>query len=844
MVCAPDGSAHPGGKRKEWVLVDNYTDAKALILEKDVQKGDNRGPCPDGSWLTLGHMDWLQVRPLSGPESCVGIPLDRVDECSQNLSVDGNADFMYRQPLYIFQEFPLVRQEAVDHFWTQPAAFMVITRLHSNGQSQKSFEEAVDQQLQRRDLPPECPDVPIFFWNDTPSGERLDRSVTCLRYRTLELCDIILIAKSDSVESLLTYSGRLYSLPETGDTYSYYCINENEFSPTGGLAVEDDCVSLTSTRFSVRSASACRTLLPSLQKIFANGTERPAFFVTGMEDINLISYDNSSQRICKIFRSILKLDSSFWQAFENCTTRLGIRESVLPLWNSRTDGSLLKEDLAEAYQRLKDSFTYLRRTNRLNQDWVRPLGELINLLSHISQNCVLWQVCYILLNGIQGIIRRVEEWSSNNAFLDDDSNREIMRMVRGVDRLLEHITRMEGELVHQPETRPMLFDIPANLLEFYLFFSDKCAQYLKNREGPDKQESFQLLLIPNLCSRISIHDHLNSGLNKNRLLYIEIPLGLLYEPSHVVCVLVHEVAHHSSEQARNRTVRFQDLLSCTAFILADELDMGDSDAVFLRLRELLDSCYPPDKRDYMQDIFSNLLNTASHIYQNGSYVEELWDLYMNAMSEAPKAEQLMWLNQHVTGYRRYMEEKVLDRLDKLLWEVENLFKETYADLAMLTLLGLRAEDYMAMLEKSDAVHSSKNENSFACKIERAALVLCAIDPTNLLGLAEYAAPSRPLATSILKYCQILLDENVSPEMLPTRSGSCGYHSLEVAASILHYLSVCCESIRQYDALEQNCSAKEEIQSNFREFAVKQRFASLEFFQSLEAYRPQIIHRSE
>ena len=824
--------------------MSNYTDAKALILGKDVRRGEDRGSRPAESWFTLGHMDWLQVRALSGPKIRCGIPLDKVSACSQNLSVDKDADFMYRQPLYIFQEFLPAQREAVERFWSQPAAFLVITRLHSNGQSQELFEEAVDRQLRRRDLPPGCPDALIFPWGDTLPDGRLEHAVTYLRYRTLELCDIILIAKSDSVESLLTYSGRLYSLPETGDTYSYYCINGNELSPVGGLAVDGDCVPLTSTRFSVRSAGACRALLPALQDIFANETGRPAFFVTGMEDINLISYNNSSRQICQIFRNILALGVDFWRAFENCTTRLGIRESTLPLWDSQINDPPLKADLTEAYQRLKDSFTYLRRMNRLNQDWVRPLGELINLLSHISQNCVLWQVCYILLNGIQGIIRRVEEWSSNGAFLDGHNNREIMRMIRGVDRLLEHITRMEGELVHHPETRPMLCDIPANLLEFYLFFSDKCTQYLKNREGQNGQDSFQLLLIPNLCSRISIHDHLNSGFNKNRLLYIEIPLGLLYEPSHVVCVLVHEVAHHSSERARNRTVRFQDLLSCTAFILADELDMGDSDAVFFRLRELLDSCYPPDKRDYMQDIFPNLLNTASHIYQNDSYVEELWDLYMNAMFKASRAEQLMWLNRHVTGYRRYMDKEVLDRLDKLLWEVENLFKETYADLAMLTLLGLRAEDYMSMLEKSDAVHSSKNENSFACKIERAALVLCAIDPTNLLGLAEYAAPSRPLATSILKYCQILLDENVSPEMLPTRSGSCGYHSLEVAASILHYLSICCESIRQYDALEQNRGAKEEIQSNFREFAIKQRFASLDFFQNLEAYRPQIIHRSE
>ena len=52
-------------------------------------------------------------------------------------------------------------------------------------------------------------------------------------------------------------------------------------------------------------------------------------------------------------------------------------------------GSPLKTNLTEAYQRLKNSFTYLRRTNRLNQNLARPLGELINLLSHNSQNCML-----------------------------------------------------------------------------------------------------------------------------------------------------------------------------------------------------------------------------------------------------------------------------------------------------------------------------------------------------------------------------------------------------------------------------------------------------------------------
>ena len=88
--------------------------------------------------------------------------------------------------------------------------------------------------------------------------------------------------------------------------------------------MDGDCVPLTSTRFSVRSVGACRALLLALQNIFTNVTEQPAFFVTGMEDINLISYNNSSRQICQIFRNILALGSDFWRAFENCTTRLGI----------------------------------------------------------------------------------------------------------------------------------------------------------------------------------------------------------------------------------------------------------------------------------------------------------------------------------------------------------------------------------------------------------------------------------------------------------------------------------------------------------------------------------------
>lgn len=819
----------------------NYTDLKAVLMEKSPRRTDIGINRPAGAWLALGHMDWIQINSIPGIEvDGGGICLNQVKAYTHELSTKGAEAFIYRQPLYILQEFPQVWRESVDRFWNMSSAFMTITRCYSDSQRQQNFEVAVERQLQRYS---DSERSRIFSAQDVPEGP-LGHNVVYLCYRTFELSDVILVAKSDSAESLLACVGRLYTLPEVRDLYSYYCIGWNELGPVKGLAVEDDCISLISTRFAVHRSRKCRAQLEVLQTVFSQrNTPAPAFLVTGMEDINLIAANKNSVQMCELFQYMLSIGDDFWEAFDSSTTRLGILEVSLPLWSAEEEYGSLKGELVEAYQHLKESFFLQIGTHQLEQDWVHPLSELISLLSHLCRNCVLWQVCYILLDGIRGIIRLVEEWSLGSARLGERNEQEVMRMIRGVDRLIEHIIRMEGELVHHPETRPMLFDVPTNLLEFYLIFSDQCILYLQNREGQNRQRGFQLLLIPNLCQQISIHDQLNSERSENRLLYVEIPLGMLYDPSHVICVLVHEMAHHSGEKARNRKSRFLDLATCAAFILADELDMGKNDTVVRRVKTLIKQIYPVDKRDYIRDIIHYLLETMDVIGQTESYVEEFWNLYLDRLDASP-AERMAWLNQHTADYHHKRGERLHKQLEKLLWEVEYLFKETYADLAMFTLLGLEAKDYIIMLEKSEGAQSTEDQISYACKIERAALVLCAIDPKNLLGLSYCANAEHPLAIDIQQYCQILLNESADVGLLPVKGDDCGYHSLEVAGTILHYLHTCCDSIQYYDSLNQNRQAKLEIQQNFREYAVKQRFASIDFFHTIEEYRPRIIRRRE
>lgn len=817
-----------------------YTDLRAIVMEKGTHRKEMFISCPPDSWLMLGHMDWLRVERVgSHSDGSAGAHLDQLKAYSQNLSVNQAKASAYAQPLYVLREFPDEQHTCVEAFWNRPSAFMTITRVHSTGQSQELFESAITAQLNGTEEDESFGSIlPYDAYIETEPEARLGKQVIYMYYRSLELSDIILITKSDSVEALLSCIGKLYTLEEAGDIYSYYCISGSEVK----RAVDNDSIPLISTRFAVRSASACHDKLKALRELFPNQDGKPssAFFITGMEDINLITCSRSSWNLCDIFRRILSMGENFYLAFNESTTRLGIEETSLhfslPKTGKPSDTPSDAQDLVRACKELRDSFVTLYEKHPLESDWVRPLMELLNMLYHMSGNCVLRQVCYILLNGLRGMIHCVQEQFFGESFRVK-KDKEIMQMVTGIDRLMEHIIRMEGELVHHPETRPTLFDIPVNLLEFYLMFSDQTIRYFQDREVDRRKCDYQLLLIPNLCEEISIHDHLNDQQSDKRLLFVEIPLGLIYNPFSVVCKLVHEVAHYGGETARKRELRFSHLVNCSAFLLADALGMASSNTVLRMLRCQIDSCYPAERKLYMRDIIDYLFETVNDIGQNDVTVERLWDLYLNE-SECPSDKKMAWLSKHITDYRKKRGERLERKLAKVLWEIESLFKETYADLAMLTLLGLCAEDYIKLLEELE--DSGFDEVSFACKIERAALVLCAIDEKGFLGLSSCL--NHPLAHNIHTYCRVWQDKDGNIDDLPSQNGGCGYHSFEIVDIILHYLRECLMIIRQYDNKEKNRVEREQIQENFRMFAREQRFASLEFFRTVESYRPKLVYR--
>lgn len=835
-----------------------YTDIKAIHMERERK---NTRTSITEKWLTLGHFSWTYVENLSDIlANKTEVNLEGIRK--QNLSIVGRKarEKSYCQPIYILREFDLSQKEAVDSFWNKQAAFMVITRIHSRLPSQLEFEKSVDEQL----------GVNAKVDSTIP----LTSTVISLRYRTLDLSDVVLVMKSDSVYELMYKLGKLYSTPSIGDIYSYYCIRQDELlcDPTSSLALSSDSGILASIRFAVRNAKTMNTFLDDLKKLpqFRDSeAHRCIFFVTGTEDINAVTTNLSSSELCSIFgfiHSKLDQEPSFQDAVDDVTSRIGIPEAVLEINQCERKPDSFVNDLKTVYTSLRSTLVDTLVAEK-PKDWHRTILETLDSLIEMSTNSVLRPVCFILLGAINGIVDKIA-----NKLIDCvEMEQELNEFLIGTTYVMEHILRMEGELVHHPETRPLLFDIPASILEFDLALVDRCANYFKMREykcqdpamlaEADNRE-YYFLLVPRLYTDITIHDFCNKRDDNLRLLYVEIPLSLMYNPFEVACSLVHEAAHHSGEITRHRHLRHKRLCYCCSVLLAESLGVDNSEkTVTLIYRQL--SLLLVDElkqrsiagRVYLRDLLPLYFSLTQKMFCNKDICLEFMRDYVYNNSDCSQIPEQLF-DQVYSEYLEAMRESSIHEVQKRIEQVVSLFSECYADLAMKTLLSLSDSEYLKLLLKDYTLYShSKNGNipsktdstTYVLLLERVSLVLCASNNNVLQSLEEIPEQQSELTffvNDLIAFCRELVKSgNRTTSNLPYNSSeipSMPYHAFCILDAIRGYLQQCLTTMKQLDEIPENAVQKQGIEESFKTFAKEKRLASDTFLDEIGQYRARLI----
>lgn len=776
-------------------------------------------------WLVLGHFDTLSIEQLP----CLNSPLRTIwGDIKAKRSME-KKDTVYFHPTYLVSE----ETDRFSGFLNEERPFLFFTRIHSSAMEDVGIDALRDE---LKAIFEKNPDIPHFY------------------AKTLELSDLVLLSKSNSIVRLLSVLEELSNSPVVGDIYSYCCVSQTALTEDRGTQYIDseDEIGLVSLRFAVRDSLAAAK--KQVEK-WMDGRDHKCFFVTGTEDVNLLLNDISSAELVLLLKDII-MDSSngeIWEHFDDMTTRLGV-----PILDSLMDDPKLLDGppsrILSSYQGLYSRL--MRHTELSAANWFQPLLQMLNTLTAVGENCVLNQLCYVLLDGLQGLMEKIEGKSSISSLSD------VQSFVSGMVYLTEHMIRMESQLIHHPETRPLLFHIPASIMELDLAFVDLCAEYLQIAD-PQKRH-FYFSIIPALQSTVHIKNLVYQEGDQAYLLYVGIPLDCCYDPGFIVRVLVHEIAHFSGEKARFRESREDGMIGCCAYMLCQLLEIEHKKAGTRLLAQKLKEIIRKEERLegqsllIMENLMPVLQESCRTVFFNQQLIYQL--LALDAQDgDGSRTSKMQRLEGYVQNYKHLLSVGGIQAVTDALMELETLYRECYADIAMIQLLDMDAQAYFELIQRSYEVLDQSRPKSVlerknwegtkrfreAVVVQRAGLVIAASFPEDVEHIQLNIGGTSSLGQKIVRYFREFRQNsernmrNADLNMSSSSNKSC-FLDFKVADEIYKYLCKCRNEMLAIG--KQHHEEKRHIRDIYDTFAVREQYMSPTQVESISAFRKKLLRR--
>lgn len=646
-----------------------------------------------GNWTVLGYFDFLQVYPLPRENR---FWLSDILKHNQDLSARLDGD-------YYFHPFHLTtgRSESADEeeyrrFWTEngsmPFLFLTLVQEAKLG-SAKKIQGAVMTQGKYETVKRVC-------------------------YRTMDLSDLVVVWRSDSMHDIFQAIHELYQMEEVGDMSTFSTISQdfiNAFTDGDTLNPDDGREFFASARYVVRSA---RESYDYLQQLKAAGIDiSHIYFSTGMEDLHMLQEHMSLADFMRFLRAHLEdshrraSEASRRRAFFESSTRLGIMENGVnaaspsgkpeALREARKQGSDRGEgegsSTGNAESALSDNcrslLTQFQAARERASDvlgpyeisWMKPASNLLNALADMSKNWVMDGFCYLIYDAARLFCQKIEKRSAlRQPMKTKEETERVQRFIRGWGGLMEQATRTDGRFIQMPGFSPAICEIPAHLLEFYLSVVMYCADLMAS--GPEERDvDVALLLVPKICRRMKVIAILEKARSKDHLLYVDIPMEMLYEPASVLCCLCHELAHYVGERWRERQSRGNKIIYSAAYELACQLKIPSDSVIQEIYFNLKDLCERKDKTaiSYAESLSILVRMGIKSLVSDDTVFSKWHKLYQDSRNRS--SEQTRFTQFESEIYRNQILADTTDLFD----DIENLiylFRECYADIAMLYLL--------------------------------------------------------------------------------------------------------------------------------------------------------------
>ena len=738
------------------------------LTQKPLQAGE-----PEPFWIALGYFDTLQIYPLPMEDSG-GRWIQATYQEDLRIAQTLNGQF-YFHPVHLTacdEEDPLHRVQ----FFLRDTAYLAVTFVQAYNTDVLALKAQIRQALPQ-------------------SSQQL--SWVC--YHTLNLSDAVILWKSDGLMPILKAIRTLYYLPQVGDLRTVPAV----FVPTllqgcDAPTPQEEVLPLVLTRYLVRSAHWAGQYFLNADKSW----QETPFITSGMEDLSTVSRELPAQALLEHLRARLinqKLQDIFTKAFLESEIHLGVQEEDVP-----PEPPQESPLTARCEALLADFLRLPAHRHDGNQDWIKVATELFNALPDMSRSAVSDGFCYLILESAALFCREMTNLSQPDSY----QIRFIQRFLRGWGTLMEQSMRQDGKLSQQPGYSPALCQIPASLLELYLAFHAECCQVLQKLALDDAQFSF--LLVPKLCRRIKVEVTIQKAPPCNRLLYVDIPYALLYEPEQVLPHLCHEISHFCGERWRNRTIRKTHLTRVCAKVLAATLQLyhpAAEETIEELLRQGLE-----DSALFLDPLFDAICNEAVTLLLEEDKLQLVlqaaqWstsDSQTSLLKYHAQLLETLAIRQEIIEPRKANEDHPNHLFFSLTREYKYLFRECYADISMLFLLGLDMETYFRLIRNELKLMSrcSNLYQNYDLTVERWAVVSHVVyhaDENSLHSLASEELLRRFVRDVHLCYSYFFDDQKLDADRF--EEAMYRFHPPACIAELTAYLRACRASMKASCALD-------------------------------------------
>ncbi len=674
--------------------------------------------------VSLGYFDTLQIYPLPN-ESKSDNWLRDLWEHSIKLSGKLMSDIYYH-PLYITLS---PDRSLPDGFWECNTEFMFVTLVHFS--------------LERR-LPDEDTDrfdkvsdkIASFVEGSTPN-------VLAACYQSINLSDMVVIWKSDSLLAIMEKINALYQYEEIGDLRT-----------TGGFPLSGkhspqmkaERIPYVSFRFGVRNMKEAFRFATLMHDKYNWWPTPGGYFTTGAEDLDYVFQNLSSASFLDLISFWFedqKINACLQKAFYESYTHLGINNQSLLGVNKEsakepeTANSNNKDSepppahintmLAQKCKMLFDSFQTLRKSQKDElYSWYKPVSNQLNALVNMSWICVLDGFCYLILDGVSMFCKKIFPYLAGERQVSLEMLGRIQRFIRGWGTLVDQALRVDGQFIQSPGFSPLLYDIPVNLLEFYLAFTKRCMNLMQSPEPENDRHHYALFLLPKLCRRTKVQDIFQDPPPEDRLLYVDVPLDYVYDPQQILLQLCHEVAHYCGEEFRCRERRAQFFVLACAHLIAWHFELGNETALRQIYSDILTGI-PEDCQLYME-YFIPMIRKRTLSLLNEYSTFQKWQNAFLCGAKYTSNEQMEWVRKSTENHRTLLLNRVhgLDDFSEDIERIRQLFEECYADISMIFLLSPTPKEYLSLYRQELLwMQEGDYRSQYAELVQRAAIVLLA-----------------------------------------------------------------------------------------------------------------------